>query len=345
MKKEKKQEKVKPVKQKKQKTEKPIKLRNLERLKYARIFLYVFLGFCFIKGVFGILFADDVTVVRDQLNTQMSSLERETAQVLEVNAFAEQFAKTYFTYEHRGNSAYTNSLKKYCSPTLVSELNDGSILQNSATAIFAIAIETEKYADKQYDVLVAVDVLYTKYDTTISSGSEDTIPLDTTTQITNYIKIPVLVTENGLVIEDMPLITAPPAIGSFKRLEYMGKYANEQDNAAAKLFLDDFFNTLYSESQNKINYFLSSKADNSKFIETKSSLTYEQIEAVTLFTEEGSNDFIAIVSLRMKDPNGNRVKQRMNVTLEKLDKFYIKDINLRGYNLKGGVANDVTPQN
>lgn len=97
--------------------------------------------------------------------------------------------------------------------------------------------------------------------------------------------------------------------------------------------LEDFFKTLYGDSQSKIDYYLAPGADTSKFIARNSPYTYEQIDKFSLFTL-GNGSYRAILTIRMNDPNGTRVRQRFNVELIRDGKFYIKDIGLRGYNLK-----------
>jgi len=190
-------------------------------------------------------------------------------------------------------------------------------------------LKVNQYSPTQFDVQVVANVIYTKYATI----EETQQPMDVTKSESIYLDVPVLLVGDKMVIEDIPLLTAPPNIGEVTRYEFTGSYSEDTDKNAAKLMLEDFFKTLYGDSQSKIDYYLAPGADTSKFIARNSPYTYEQIDKFSLFTL-GNGSYRAILTIRMNDPNGTRVRQRFNVELIRDGKFYIKDIGLRGYNLK-----------
>lgn len=120
------------------------------------------------------------------------------------------------------------------------------------------------------------------------------------------------------------------------KLKYAGTVADETDKMAAQQMLNDFFKTLYSEPQNKINYYLSNNANEQKFIalNLNNSMTFQKIDSLILYKTSSPSEYTAIVSIKIADLNGTEMRQRFNMHLVKTDKFYAKDINLRTYNLK-----------
>lgn len=336
--------------EKPQKEPKPPKIRDLRKLKTLRIVLYVVLIGVFSMGVLSIVRGDGTAEIKADMKSLAASMQGNISLHTEAQAFAQNFVKDYLTYENRQAEGYRKRLEQYCSPRLASEIAENIVLKDAADVVYVQAVDTAEYGANQYDITVMAEVLYTKYQdaqsyvpsaavattegATTTPATTPEVPLDVMKKSTIYLIVPVWSDgQGGYTVEDMPMLTAPPKAAEYKRQEYSGTPADETDKVAAQQMLNDFFGALYTETQNKIDYYLAEGADKERFAGLNNSMTYEKIENLYLYKSSSANEYTGIVSIKIADVNGTELKQRFNVQLVKKDKFYAKDINLRTYNL------------
>lgn len=343
-----------PSKKQKPKPERPVKepkppkLRNIRVMMYVRNVVIALIIGIFVMGVFVIVRSytrgDGTQAVRAEISANMAALRYDFDVQTDVKAFAQNFIKDYFTYHNRDANEYRTRLKRYCTDRLVGEMVESLILKETADALYAQAVNVEEYAKNQYDVTVVADVLYTKHQVaqssqigSVTTGAVAPTPQNETTKSTFYITVPVWSDgQGGFVVEDIPMLIAPGRAAGYNRQDYSGTTASDSDKTAAQQMLNDFFKTMYSEPQNKIDYYLADDADKQKFaaLELNGIMTFERIDSFVLYNMSAANEFIGIVSIRMTDVNGTEYRQRFNITLVKKGKYFAKDINTRTYNFK-----------
>lgn len=290
-------------------------------------------------GIWNAVKGDQTPQLRDEIRAVEQTMQTSVAIHTEAEAFAQDFIKNYLTYQMRGVDDYRKRLEQYCSSKLAGDITENLLLKDEATAEYVQALSISEYGQNQYDITVMAEVAYTNTpEPTRDPGTGTlTTPETVTTRKTLYFIVPLYSDgTGGYVIEDIPRLTAPPKATSYNLQEYSGVYADDADKAAAQQMLNDFFRTLYTEPQNKIDYYLAEGAEASKFQELMlgGSMDFVRIESLSLYKTADANEFMGIVSIKMSDTNGTEIRQRFNILLQKRDKFYAKDINLRTYNLK-----------
>lgn len=333
-----------PKKEKQEKTPNPPQIRDMRRLKALRVVLYIgllgLLGF----GILSIIRGDGIPELKAELESTEISMRESISIHTEAQAFAQNFVREYLTYEGRQTEGYKKRLEQYCPVQLASDIAENIMLRDAADAVYTLAIDTAEYGKNQYDITVRADVLYTKYQTaqsmvTTSEAAASTskeIPLDVIKSSTIYLIVPVWSDgEGGFAVEDMPMVTAPPNVVDYSRQAFSGTSAADGDKAAAQQMLNDFFGALYTEPQNKIDYYLAEDANKARFTQLNSDLKFVKIENLLLYQATVPSEYTGIVTIKIVDTNGTDMRQRFNIQLVKKEKFYAKDINLRTYNLKG----------
>lgn len=338
---------VKADKPKKPKPEKPPKPpkppkrwdTDIRIMKVLRVCLLLFLAALVAIGIWNIAQGDQTPQLRAEIQKTAAAMQTSVVIHTEAEAFVQAFMKNYLTYQTRGIDDYRKRLEQYCPPKLAGDITENLLLKEEAGAVYVQALNTSEYGPGQYDITVMAEVAYTKKPEPTKDPITGTLttPQAVTTQKTLYFIVPLYSDGNsGYVIEDIPRVTAPPKAISYSPQGYTGVYADDTDKASAQQMLNDFFKTLYSEPQNKIDYYLAESADKSKFKELllDGSMDFVRIESLSLYKTAAADEFMGIVSIKISDTNGTEIRQRFNILLQKRDKFYAKDINLRTYNLK-----------
>lgn len=305
------------------------------------------LRFVLVLGVVGLVAIGIWNIAKGDQSPQLRAEIRSVSQVAqtgivihtEAEAFAQDFIKTYLTYKSREVDDYRKRLEQYCMPKLAGDITENLLLRETAEAVYVQAFNISEYGPGQYDISVMAEVAYTKQPEPtrdIVTGTLVAAPAVTEKKVLYFIVPLYSDGYGGYVVEDIPRVAAPPKAISYNYQDYTGTYADEADKAAAQQMLNDFFRTLYSDPQNKIDYYLAENADKSKFKELllNGSMDFVRIESLLLYKTAVADEFMGLVSIKISDTNGTEIRQRFNILLQKRDKFYAKDINLRTYNLK-----------
>ena len=289
-------------------------------------------------GVWNVIKGDRTPQLRAEMKETEQALQTKVVLQSEAKAFAQDFINHYVTYEGQQRDDYRRRLERYCGARLAADITENLSLRESAAADYVQALHLTEYSKNQYDITVMAEVAYTKRaEATRAVDSGNTAsPAVTTTKKTLYFIVPLYSDGNGkYIIEDIPRLTAPPEIANYNRQEHSGEHAADIDKNSAQHMLNDFLKTWYAEAQNKIDYYLAEDADKTKFQELllHGSMDFVMIESLALYKTALSNEYLAIVTIKTNDMNGTEIRQRFNILLQKRDKFYAKDINLRTYNL------------
>lgn len=309
-------------------------MRDIRQIYALRLLLWTILLFVFLRGLAAIAFPADIERLYNELSQTITAVDNRTIPMQEAIAFAESFAMEFFTYKAGGGEDYKKRMGSYCNSRLISDMCDGISLRGSARAVYASAIEVVPYSDTQQDITVLVVTDYTTEQPTMVDGREELQQV--MVAATAYLTVPVYLSPSGYLVEDMPMITAPPPIATdYELREFTGIACDDQTKQQVSIMLGDFFQTLYSEGQQRIDYYLTDDANKQHLREIQGTMRFSRVEAVSVYNGAIPGDYLAIVLLRLEDISGTPVKQRMNVSLSSSgSRLYVRDINLRSHNIK-----------
>ncbi len=293
--------------------------------------MWVVLGFLLFRGTVQIIKPDRTTQLESSVNRQTAQLQAYVETKTDVGEFAKAFMQDYLTY-NLGDSpdAYSKKIAAYGSGLAIQAVR----FSGDATPVFLQVVRCTQYSADQWDALIRADVAYTKYDKQMVMQEDGRTSEEVTTsqhQETLYYIVPVYVQGGGLAVEALPMPTAiAPAPGQPKTAP-RGQIVDGSEAATIKTTLTDFFNTYYTESQNKINYYLASDADPAQFYGLNGSTRFERIGELTIYRNGGG--YTAVAHVITSDVIGTQQTAQLHLTLAKTDKYYIQSINARTENI------------
>lgn len=310
------------------------KIRNMRSIAAARVVVWVILGFVLLRGLWGILFPADVERLAGELAGSIAKVQGSLIPDREAAAFAEGFAREYFTYTARRGEDYQKRLGSYCGSRLAGDICEGVILKGAAKAVYVSAVDITPYSDAQQDITVLAVTEHLVEEPVMLDGKKTL--REATVIASTYLTVPVYLSPTGYLVEDMPLVTAPPPSATdYQPQEFAGTPADERVKGMAGAMLEDFFKTLYCEGQQRIDYYLTEDASRLRLREIRGSMKFVRVEALSVYKGTAADHYFGLVMLRLEDTGGTVVKQRLNITLvESGSRLYVKEIGLRSHNLK-----------
>lgn len=315
---------------KKKKSEEYVMKKN-SGMRVLRIIFWVMLIFFFVKGVAGIFKTDTQKQAEQLIQNFKDQYNDFTSENAEIMAFAQNFTKEYLTYTYRGEDDYKKRLKPY----VVSSMLTGNLVDCSANAEakYVQAYRIEDYTEKQKDVYVVAEVLYSK-----SVLSEDgQTYTNKESQNTVTLRVPIYVNGGSFIIEDIPLMVEDQSIyaQNYNVNPYSGNVVSDVKAANIKTSVENFLKAYFEQDESVIDYYLGTNSDKEKFCGLKGRFTFVGIEKIDSYID-ASGGIVSIVEFKIQDiENGAKMYQKINLSMtESGGKFYIQDINLRAANLK-----------
>jgi len=315
----------------KKKEEPAYRVRKNTGAKVLRAVFWFMLIFIFIRGVTSVLAPNQHEETEQMIADFKAEYSTFSNQNAEAMAFAQNFAKEYLTYKEKGEQEYKIRIQPYVTTTF---LNAGKWVdfKAAATVTYAEAYRVESYSKNQLDVYVLVDVEYSnRY--LLEDGQTYT------TEITNrqvVLKVPVY-TENELyVVENIPLmVNDSNYIEKYKISDYSGTALSDTTTNAIETSVTNFLKAYFEQDENVINYYLAENADKDSFIGLDGRFTFQKIENIRCYREEGSDIIVCLAEFKIKDgENGAVMLQKINLSiLENGGKYYIESMNTRTGNL------------
>ncbi|EGT0000673.1 conjugal transfer protein [Clostridium perfringens] len=305
------------------------KKNNLVRImpfRIARGFLWGLIVILCIRGTVSIFKGNQGDEIEKKNKKFLEKLEQESSLEVKAYSFAEDFARDYFTRYPSNQQDFENRIKKYTTEQLAKEMNNGTYSE----VFDASAFYFEKYSENQINVSVKARVrVYTP-----KAGQEE-VPQDAWQYDTNltdyYITIPIVYDKDlNMAVDDLPVMTAPQTLASFKNKEFSGTTETNQD-VVNKIndSLTQFFKAYYEQNQTQIDYFL---VDGATILGTGQKFTLNNIERTSIYKIK-DKEFLAIVNLNI-DSYGSSLKQGFNVTVvQEGDKFLVKSLEPRTTNI------------
>lgn len=296
-------------------------------VKIGRFILWEILLFIFIKGVISSFQPDRTAEVKEMIGSFKEEFYTEKDNTEEILGFAQNFAKEYLTYDVNGKVEFVDRITPYVSKEF--DTQDIYGFKENAKATYVKAYKKQDYSSNQTDVYVLAEVRYV-IPVLQEDGKtyKDVVKVAETT-----LKVPVYVSKNGYCIEDIPLIVKDRMVD--KNIEKKEFLLLEVKIPGLEESLVNFLTAYYSQDQGIIDYYLVPNADKDKFIGINNRYKFEKIEELKCYKEEGKEDIVSILSIKIKDTiNDAVVTQNFNlVAIKEGDRFYIKDINTKLDNL------------
>lgn len=344
----KKEKKQKLKKEPSSKPDKLAKIKTTSNLNALRVLLWLIIGFIFLRGVFNIVAATPAEELQEQQSQFLAKLDTDSAKQLQVSSFAEAFVQSYCTYEYGKKDDYELRLTSYAENSIVSDIVKGNAFVDEASATFVKALDCRQISDTQFDITVAVDVMYTLYPTPTSGNTvhfEDSTSgaaegaLDGSNYGINpfvqsqrlYYKIPVYFKDGRCAVEAAPVAAAAPLVAQVQKSESASQLTSITDNqqkSEVNQLVNDFVRSIFEESQSKINYFLADTKTDIRGLNT--SLKLESISEIQLL-QDASGEIFANVVIKVSDVNGSSFTQRFSLKIIKKDRYLVQSISLRPY--------------
>ncbi len=305
------------------------KKNNLVRImpfRIARGFLWGLIAILCIRGTVSIFKGNQGEEIEKKNKKFLDMLEQESSLEVKAYSFAEDFSRDYFTRYPNSPQDFENRIKKYTTEQLAKEMNNGTYSE----VFDASAFYFEKYSENQVNVSVKARVrVYTP------KAGQEQVPQDAWQYDTNltdyYIKIPIVYDKDlNMAVDDLPVMTAPQTIASFKNKEFNGTTETNTDTVnKINDSLTQFFKAYYEQNQTQIDYFL---VDGANILGTGQKFTFNNIERSSIYKIK-DKEFLAIVNLNI-DSYSNPLKQGFNVTVvQDGDKFLVKALEPRTSNI------------
>ena len=305
------------------------KKNNLVRImpfRIARGFLWGLIAILCIRGTVSIFKGNQGEEIEKKNKKFLDRLEQENSLEVKAYSFAEDFSRDYFTRYPNSPQDFENRIKKYTTEQLAKEMNNGTYSE----VFDASAFYFEKYSENQVNVSVKARVrVYTP------KAGQEQVPQDAWQYDTNltdyYIKIPIVYDKDlNMAVDDLPVMTAPQTIASFKNKEFNGTTETNTDIVnKINNSLTQFFKAYYEQNQTQIDYFL---VDGANILGAGQKFTFNNIERSSIYKIK-DKEFLAIVNLNI-DSYSNTLKQGFNVTVvQDGDKFLVKALEPRTSNI------------
>lgn len=300
-------------------------------LMIGRFFIWLFLGFIFLKGVVVSVRPDPTTEVNKTIQVFESNLSQLQGVDSEVLSFAQNFAVQYFTYDAGGEAAFSESLKAYASKAVTGagfKFPYGS----SCRVLYANAYKKDRVSSNQYDVWVSLTLEYTKTESTDAGGY-----MTSTSQAQTIIKVPVMSVDGRYIVEDLPVFANDNMVlDNYTAQPYSGSECDSATRDAIKQSLSNFFSAYYNDKQSVINYFLSPSADPAEFIGLNGRVSFEKINSINAYykSEADTSRFIVLINIAVRDKNGLILPQSYNLEMLFKDKqYYVERMNTKSTNI------------
>lgn len=300
-------------------------------LMIGRFFIWLFLGFIFLKGVIVSVRPDPTAEVNKTIQVFESNLNQLQGVDSEVLAFAQNFAAQYFTYEAGQEAAYAENLKAFASKAVTGagyKFPYGS----SCRVLYASAYKKDRVSESQYNVWVSLTLEYTATNNTDAGGY-----MVSTSQAQTIIKVPVMSVGGRYIVEDLPVFANDSLIlDGYTVQPYSGQECDGATRDAIRQSLSNFFAAYYHDKQSVINYFLAPSADPNDFIGLNGRVNFERINSINAYykSEVQTNRYIVLANIAVSDKNGMILPQSFNLEVLFKDKqYYVEKMNTKIHNL------------
>lgn len=311
----------------KQKTVSPI---TRTFFKGVQATIYVSLIIIFVLGIYQIIKSKQPKIIKNIVEYNIAESESETAK-----AFALAFVKEYLTYSNTEQEDYLRRIR----PFLINALSNTARIdysKGSSRVLDAIVWDVQKLNNNHSNIIIRANIqTINQVDIIIEKGIEgEEITKPKIEEKVVYISVPIGYYEDGYLVEDYPVFMPEPQRPTEANFEtYTGpKTALDDVEQQIEEVLTNFFITYSSGNEGQIAYYME---DNKKIKGYEGKYLFNSIETLDTY-ENGNGTYTTVTVIGMKDEElGTLYRQRYLIELIRKtegnsDRFYIKDIKMRG---------------
>lgn len=311
-------------------TEDYIKPKKDTGKKALSIILWGVLGFVFIRGAVSSLQPNPLDEMQRRTDLFIEEQTAQTNLALEIESFAQNFAKEYLTYQVGRREDYAKRVKPYVSSHV--SISENQNFKGNATATYLQAYKLQQYDKNQYDVYVMADIEYSG----TPLATNETVPAQLERENT-YLKIPVRVLDRGkYIVEDYPAFVAAPDANDYTATQFNARDVDKTVNAQIEQILKNFFAAYYQGNQTQIDVFLAVNADKAAFKGLDGRYRFKEIRSLRSFADPANpSRMLSLVELIIEDRNGQQLTQRFNVLVNHDgDRFYVVEMDTKTVDIK-----------
>ncbi len=303
---------------------KPFKIKTVIFQRIGRVILWTLIIFLIFRGIGSLFNKNEAAEAEVLINEFISTADYKDEVEREAAAFAERFAREYFTYDRNDISDYEKRVKSFV-PSYVSI--DARNYGNGKTNVLNTNVyNVEWFKDNQLNVYVSAKI---QYDQEIQEDEE------TVRQVIEddvSIVVPIMEKEGQYAVEDLPAIITVPQKANINGEYYTGATVSDERSDQIESVLENFFKTYYSGNSGEISYYMHEN-QNINGLEGRYSLI--SLGSVRTFEAKAENEYFSIVNLSIEDAISKvHFNQNFNVSLVQKDgRYYIKDFDIRAVNI------------
>lgn len=274
------------------------------------------------KIIFWLLFGFMILVVMMNLFSGGNKTQAKTEAVPVVNKatspeavqFAQDFARDFLTWNSSssGQSDHANRLAKYLANDL--DPDAGLQIQNTTVqkSIFD-ASEVKDIEDKGNDC--AEITLLVSYDVTKAKAKKPQT-------VSKYLVVPVTYTGNSFSLYQLPRFTFINENAHLSQTQDTTlRQVSADTQSRVEAFLPTFFKAYTVDSQDQLNYFLTSSSVTTGLNNT---LNFVSIDNDNIYVGKGNNSYLAFVQATFSDPDsGIQFSTNYQLTITNMGKRYV----------------------
>lgn len=300
-------------------------VKTTNRMRVLRIILWCILAFIFIRGLITCLRPNKLT----QLDKMISDFKTEFYNTqdtdYELLAFARNFITEYLTYDVDGKESFMNRIRPYVSDN-ISHIEEIYDFKNTCETSHVEAYKIEKVSASQADVFVKAKIKYT-----IQEENKDGEIVNTSIKVKDtMLRVPVHIGK-GYIVEDLPVYISDSMLD--KNYKTDGIEGEEINAAPYTEAVQNFLKAYYGADQSVLDYFVSTKADSTKFRCLGGMFDFSTLDNIAAYKRH--NEILCTVSYKIIDSiNHTALTQQMNITLVNSGKrLYVRDYGTKTFNI------------
>lgn len=264
------------------------KIKTDRLMKVGRIVLWAVILFLLLRGIGSIVSPGSEARLEGIVADYQEVADLRERVQMEAAAFAEGFAREYYTFTGKMNSDYEQRLSRYIAKNVEVKAPaagkvSAQLRQVSATGIHYIS-------KSEFDVDVHAVVEYMP----LTEESQGVIK-------DLYLRVPVAADKKGqYAVVSLPTYISAEKIGSVEPvLSYTGEQVQSKQIQKIRDTLNSFFAAYYGGSDTEVSYYLASGSDVKAGI--GGAVEYQKIDYISVYKDGGSGEYLVDVTITVAD--------------------------------------------
>lgn len=301
-----------------EKTEKLQVIKTDRIMKAGRIILWVVIFFLLLRGIGSILAPGSEIKMQQMITDYQAAADMREEVRIGAAAFAEDFARQYYTFSGNQNINYEQKVKRYLAKNMEIKRPVGN--QYSSSVASAVSQNIIYHNMREYDVDVHLKVVYTPING--ADGME-------TEEKNIYIRVPVSSDGKGkYAVTSFPVYIPETRAGNIAAVDtYKGVQVDTKKVQEIKETLNSFLSVYFGGTANELSYYLT--ADSSLKDTASGVVEYQKLDYATVSQDGESQAYLVDAKFTVSD-NGQIIQQRVFFRMEYMkNHYYIESMNTR----------------